>query len=106
MAKYWKLIGVVVAVAAFMVVLVVADSEVGAVPPEPPLVAIGSAKIVNFPTNKSFQESDSSIINFSQSPLVMGTVNSETGKVENGDYLVYLEADLGSAPLQNAGLLK
>jgi len=59
---------VVLAVAVLAGVMVVADSEVGAAPPEPPLAAVGSAKIINFPTNKAFQESGTSILNFGGKP--------------------------------------
>ncbi len=49
-------------------------------------------------------ESDTSIVNLGQSPLLLGTVDSGTGQMTDGDYLLYVEIDLGSAPLQSANL--
>ena len=76
----------------------------GAAPKATPLIAISSGQIVNLSVSTAWQESDTSIGNFGQTPVSLGMVDFATGKVTDGDYLLYVEIDLGSAPLQSANL--
>ena len=66
-------------------------------------VMIRAANAVVLTPSTTFAETDVSIINFTLDPITFGHVDPTTGAVVNGQFLVYMALDLGTAPLQGLG---
>ena len=88
--------------AGFAGVLIVGAS-VGAVfalpKPPPPDVYVGLADAVVHTNSVDVKAFTLSFVNFRTAPLSFGVVNPATGLVEDGEFIGYIEVDLGNAPV-------